>query len=98
MGYPAVCNDPTETARAVASLAKIAGEENLIEMKPLMGGEDFSYYLQKVPGTFFYTGGGNAEKGIIYPHHHPKFDIDEDALLFASKGLLQSALDYLKAE
>ena len=97
-GYPAVINDPAETARAVESLSKIVGKENVIEMKPIMGGEDFSYYLQKVPGTFFFTGGGNVEKGITYPHHHPKFDIDEDVLLFASKGLLQIALDYLHAE
>ncbi|MCL2674230.1 MAG: amidohydrolase, partial [Defluviitaleaceae bacterium] len=97
-GYPAVNNDPNETAGAVESLSKIVGSDNLIETKPIMGGEDFSYYLEKVPGTFFFTGGGNVAKGIIYPHHHPKFDIDEDALLFASKGLLQIALDYLSAE
>jgi len=97
-GYPAVNNDPAETARAVASLSKIVSKENIIEMKPIMGGEDFGYFLQKVPGTFFFTGGGNIEKGITAPHHHPKFDIDEDALLFASKGLLQIALDYLNVE
>jgi len=97
-GYPAVFNDPAETAAAVTSLSKIVGKDNLFEMKPLMGGEDFGYYLQKVPGTFFFTGCRNEEKGITGAHHHPKFDIDEDALLFASKGLLQIALDYLNAE
>ena len=97
-GYPAVNNDPTATARAVESLCKVVGKENLVEMKPIMGGEDFSYYLEKVPGALFFTGAGNAAKGITYPHHHPKFDIDEDVLLFESKGLLQIALDYLNAE
>ena len=60
-----------------------------------MAGEDFSYYLQHVPGTFFFTGAGNEEKGIIYPHHHPKFDIDEEAMLVAAKCLAAVTIDYL---
>ncbi|MCL2616628.1 MAG: amidohydrolase, partial [Defluviitaleaceae bacterium] len=94
-GYPAVVNHPAETDMAVESLTKLVGSEHLLELDPLMGGEDFSYYLERVPGTFLYTGGGNTEKGIVYPHHHPKFDIDEDAILYASRGLLTIALDYL---
>ena len=45
-------------------------------MKPLMGSEDFSFYLEKVPGTFAFPGVENKEKGIIYPYHHPKFNRD----------------------
>ncbi|WP_297418321.1 M20 family metallopeptidase [Thermococcus sp.] len=45
-----------------------------------MGAEDFAYYLQRVPGAFLALGIRNEEKGIIYPHHHPRFDIDEDVL------------------
>ena len=94
-GYPAVFNDPEKTAEAITSLGKITNPDKIIEMKPLMGGEDFGYYTQKVPGTFFFTGCRNEEKGITGAHHHPKFDIDEDAMLFAGKGLLQITLDYL---
>ncbi|MCL2852309.1 MAG: amidohydrolase [Defluviitaleaceae bacterium] len=96
-GYPAVKNHKAETEMAAESLAKIAGKQSLVELEPLMGGEDFSYYLEKVPGSFLYAGGGNAEKGINHPHHHPKFDIDEDSLLFSSKGMLAIALDFLRA-
>ena len=60
-----------------------------------MIGEDFSYYLQKVPGTMFFTGAGNIEKGIAYPHHHGKFDIDEKSMLIAAKVLVAATLDYL---
>lgn len=45
-----------------------------------MSGEDFSAYQQKVPGTFVNIGAGNPDKGIVYPHHHPKFTFDESAL------------------
>ncbi len=60
-----------------------------------MGGEDFSHYLNEVPGTFFFTGAGNPEKNAIYPHHHPKFDIDEDAMMNAAKVLLSASVSYL---
>ena len=94
-GYPAVKNAKAETEMAVESLAKLFGKQAVKELDPLMGGEDFSYYLEKVPGSFLYTGGGNAEKGIVYAHHHPRFDVDEDSILYASKGMLAIALDYL---
>ena len=45
-----------------------------------MGGEDFSAYLTKAPGCFIPVGAGNEAKDIIYPHHHPRFTVDEDAL------------------
>ncbi|MFC0559844.1 M20 family metallopeptidase [Halalkalibacter alkalisediminis] len=95
-GYPAVVNDSFETSRFI-EVAKTIQTEGLVrEMDPVMGGEDFSYYLQHVPGTFFFTGAGNHEKGIIYPHHHPKFDFDEQAMLVAAKCLGKAAIDFLE--
>ncbi|MCL1936217.1 MAG: amidohydrolase [Defluviitaleaceae bacterium] len=93
-GYPAVINtkDETDLVKEVMNTLGFESEE----MKPRMGGEDFSYYLQKVPGSFFYTGSGNKKKGITYPHHHPKFDVDENSIINAAKVLLTSALEYLK--
>lgn len=92
-GYPAVINTKEET-KIVKEAFDILGLDST-EMEPRMGAEDFSYYLQKVPGSFFSTGAGNESEGIIYPHHHPKFDIDEKSILIASKALLQSALVFL---
>ncbi|WP_243292159.1 M20 family metallopeptidase [Bacillus sp. FJAT-47783] len=94
-GYPAVVNHDAETSLLVKSAAKIVGKHNVKKMKPMMGGEDFAYYLQKVPGTFFFTGAGNSEIGAEYPHHHPKFNIDEKSMLIAGKVLLTATLDYL---
>jgi len=67
-------------------------------MKPLMGSEDFSFYLEKVPGTFAFLGVENKEKAIIYPHHHPKFNIDEDILPLGTALHVSVGMEYLKAE
>ncbi|EGQ26979.1 M20 family metallopeptidase [Mammaliicoccus sciuri] len=92
-GYPAVVNHVKETIflKSVAeSIPDLAGVE---EMKPQMGGEDFAYYLEKVPGTFFFTG---AKPTDAYPHHHPRFDIDEKAMMAAAKTLGAAAIEYQK--
>lgn len=94
-GYPAVVTDEKETERFTRTMKESMKDVELFEMNPEMVGEDFAYYLKRVPGTFFFTGAGNEEKGIIYPHHHPKFNIDEDAMLIAAKSLATVALDYL---
>lgn len=95
-GYPALVNHQEETL-FLANLAKeIVGEANVFELDPIMGGEDYAYYLQKVPGTFFFTGAGNPSLGAEYPHHHPKFDIDESSLLVAAKTLASATINYMK--
>lgn len=94
-GYPPVINHPLETELLVNNAITIAGKEHVKEMEPVMAGEDFAYYLQKVPGTFFFTGSGNQEIG--YPNHHPKFDIDEKSMLIAAKVMLSTTLEYLKS-
>jgi amidohydrolase len=94
-GYPTVVNDPVETKYFVQAAKSVQDERLVHEMEAVMGGEDFSYYLQHVPGTFFFTGAGNVDKGIVYPHHHPKFDFDEKAMLLAAKCLGKAALDFL---
>jgi amidohydrolase len=45
-----------------------------------MGGEDMSFFLQEVPGCYFFLGSANPDKGLNYPHHHPRFNFDESVL------------------
>jgi amidohydrolase len=94
-GYPAVWNYPEETRRVEDLAQKVLGPENVQRMEPIMGGEDFAYYLQEVPGTFFFVGGGNPEIGATYPHHHPMFDVDERSMLLTGKLFISSVLNYL---
>ncbi|ASK62450.1 peptidase M20 [Virgibacillus phasianinus] len=94
-GYPTLVNHKHET-EFVAELAKdVPGVQAVNETPPIMGGEDFAYYLQHVKGTFFFTGAENPEWEKVYPHHHPKFDIDERVLLIAAKVLGKATLQYL---
>ncbi|MED4752882.1 amidohydrolase [Brevibacillus choshinensis] len=95
-GYPAVINSEKEASIAREAAIAAFGEERVEPMKPLMGGEDFSYYLEKVPGAYLFVGAGNPDKLAKYPHHHPRFDIDEDSMLIAGELLGRTALRYLE--
>ncbi len=79
-GYRPVINDEDVTRVIEETVREDFGEGALEIMPPNMGGEDFSAYQQRAPGTFFLVGAGNEEKDIVQPHHHPRFTIDEDAL------------------
>lgn len=80
-GYPYLENDEPQTLKTKQILANYFGSASVIELLIRMTGEDFSYYGQKVPATFIRIGTRNEAKGIIYPVHHSKFDIDDAALL-----------------
>lgn len=93
-GYPAVVNHKDETEYLI-NMAKLVPDVDIIEeTEPHMGGEDFAYYLQQVPGTFFFTGAKPLGTEIAFPHHHPKFDINENALLVAAKTLGAAAIQF----
>lgn len=95
-GYPPVVNHERET-EFLAECAKNVPEINVIEeAQPHMGGEDFAYYLHHVPGTFIFIGAMPEDKNKYYPHHHPKFDINEKAMLISAKTLGTAALLYGK--
>jgi amidohydrolase len=79
--YPPVVNDPdiTDMVRSVA-LSVIETPVGVTPDCQTMGGEDMAFFLQEVPGCYFFLGAANAERGLNFPHHHPRFDFDEAAL------------------
>jgi amidohydrolase len=89
-GYRSVVNDPALTAL----VRQVAGER-LVDWTPQMAGEDFSAYLRLAPGCFFFVGAGGDG---AFPHHHPRFTIDEGALPIGIETLTQTALRFLGAE
>ena len=91
-GYPAVVNDPAMAALVHDVARKNLGEQSVMNIDPVMGGEDFAYYLKKTPGAFIFFGMGD---GTTYPHHHPGFDIDEKSLPQATLLMSALALEYL---
>jgi amidohydrolase len=77
-------NDKIFTATVEKIVSKIIGKENIINIsKPTMAGEDMSYFLKAVPGTYFFLGGLKAHQ-----HHNPRFDIDENSLKTAANVLI----------
>lgn len=93
--YPVLYNDPevTEHVRTVLEQANIPEVEAVLETEPQPPSEDFAYYLEKVPGSFIYVG-ASPEKGEAYPHHHPKFTINEKSLLISAKAMAAIVLSY----
>jgi amidohydrolase len=84
-------NDPAMAALAHEVAAGIVGAENVVTDLRTMGGEDFSAFLARVPGCFIAIGSRNEERGLVYEHHHPRFDVDERALEVGAEVLLQVA-------
>lgn len=79
--YPPVINDPriAELVRSVA-IDVVETPIGIVPECQTMGGEDMPFFLQAVPGCYFFLGSANSTKGLAYPHHHPRFNFDETAL------------------
>ncbi|MBF2083023.1 M20 family metallopeptidase [Thermoleptolyngbya sp. C42_A2020_037] len=79
--YPPVINDGA-IAHLIRSVAEDVVETpaGVVPDCQTMGGEDMSFFLQEVPGCYFFLGSANIDRGLAYPHHHPRFDFDETAL------------------
>jgi amidohydrolase len=93
---PSVINDPKLTEIFKRAAIETVGAENVEESPPLMVSEDFSLYQERIPGTFFFLGVGNPEKNAIYPHHSPKFNVDEAALAVGAALLSAYAIRTLE--
>lgn len=87
-------NSENAVARIRPVAEAVFGQENIIPSVFMMG-EDFASFTEAVPGAFAFVGVGSEEKGLIWPHHHQKFDIDEDAMPKGVELFVRLALDYL---
>ncbi|PYS97455.1 MAG: hypothetical protein DMF65_11745 [Acidobacteria bacterium] len=94
-GAAVTYNDPQLVSETLPTLERITGAQNLLNPKPQMGAEDFSYYQRVVPGFFYFLGVANKQKGITAMVHTPEFDLDEDALVIGVKAMSNVLLDYL---
>lgn len=96
-GCPPCYNDPAITAVVRQAAVDAVGEEMVDEDEGVMstGSDDMAEFLQAVPGCYFVVGMRNEARGTHYQHHHPRFNIDEDALPIGVEILARAALDYL---
>jgi len=96
-GVPSVHNDQTLTQILESATREAWGDESVqILPEPSLGAEDFSMYLDKVPGSMFRLGVGHQDKHN-YPLHHPKFEVDEDAILTGVVIMAYAAYKYWQA-
>lgn len=89
-------NDVECSETAIKAVESIAGREIIVKKEKMALGEDFSLYLDKVPGVMAFLGTRNEEKGMCYPLHHENFDVDEEYLELGAALHAQYALEYLK--
>jgi len=98
--YPPLYNDPELTSFVADTLNGIQDSDikEVKEFPKLSPSDDFAYYLEKIPGSYFYI--GCTPKGVQQPYfnHHPKFDIDEDAMLVAAKSVGHIVCHFLDKE
>ena len=95
-GQPELINDHAMVDILKGEAEKIIGIENCIDLvDPVMGGEDFSEYLQIIPGAFFRLGTCDPDKNTCVPQHNSRFNVDDDALQYGMKILSATALEYL---
>ena len=96
--YPPTVNDP-ESAEFLADCARsVLGEENVVEIEePTMGSEDVAFYLREVPGSYAILSSHKAAAdGVCYPHHSPRFDIDESVLHLGTAVFCRCAQEHCK--
>jgi amidohydrolase len=92
---PPLTNDRGFAKVVQSAAVSVVGADNLVSFEKIMGSEDLAYYLEKVPGAIAFVGSGKTD-GTSFPHHHPRFDLAEEALVNGTALYASVALTYLK--
>lgn len=90
-----VMNHPLVTARVRRAFTRVVSPDSLDINARTMASEDMAYMMDEIPGMYFFVGASNKERGLIYGHHHPRFDIDEDALPLGVALMTAALTDYV---
>jgi amidohydrolase len=96
-GYPPVVNNRAMADVVRTAAAQVVGTEKVIELPATMASDDMAFFLEKVPGCYFFVGAGEPGEGISQPHHNARFDIDEESLVVGAETLGRVALTYLQS-
>ncbi|GIW35275.1 M20 family metallopeptidase [Meiothermus sp.] len=96
-GSPAVVNDPEMVERFRQIARQVVGEAAVLEVPPVMGGDDMSEFLNRCPGVYFWLGAGDPDPSKNRPHHHPGFWIDDErSLPLGTELITRTVLDFLR--
>ncbi len=92
---PAVVNDPTMAASVRAAASRLPGVAQVVDDERTMGSEDMALMMNTVPGCYFFVGSNDPSRDLDYPHHHPRFDFDEQVLVQAAALMASAAAEYV---
>ena len=97
VSYPITFNDPYLYEKILPTLERVNGKKNVHLMKAITGAEDFSYFQEKVPGTYFFIGGQKPDVDLstVAPHHTPDFYVDDSAISTGIRSMIGLTLDYI---
>ena len=97
VSYPITFNDPYLYEEILPTLERVNGKKNVHLMKAITGAEDFSYFQEKVPGTYFFIGGQKpgVDLSTVAPHHTPDFYVDDSAIPTGIRSMIGLTLDYI---
>ena len=93
-----VTNDPEVAERARRAFRQVVDESTFKLDERTMGSEDVGHFMSDIPGMFFFLGSANADKGLDFGHHHPRFDFDEEALPLGVALMAAAVADYVLPE
>ncbi len=95
-GYPSIYNNPQLSSEVFDHLTDIFGKEKVVEADLGLGGEDFAYFCRVSPALYYRIGSGFADQERVFPHHHPRFDIDEESLRIGLYSISSILFNYFK--
>ena len=95
LGYGSVINEENITSLVDETIVETFGESNRVIAQAIMGGEDFSAFSNEAPGCFVFLGAGSEKHEENFPHHHPKFDVKEEALILGVNYFVRTSLKFL---
>ena len=94
-GVPPVVNDAAMTTIVKDAAREVVGDDGTIDGPLMVVSEDMSEFLNRIPGCFYFVGSKNDERGLTWGHHHPRFDIDEDAMAIGVETMTRTVLKFL---
>ena len=97
VSYPITFNDPYLYEEILPTLERVNGKKNVHLMRAITGAEDFSYFQEKVPGTYFFIGGSKSDVDLstVAPHHTPDFYVDDSAISTGIRSMVGLTIDYI---
>lgn len=93
-----VINDDAVSDTVREAIRPLLADDAMLLDERTMGAEDVGFFMQDIPGMYFFVGSANHERGLDYGHHHPRFDIDEDVLPLATALLSKAVAAYVIKE